>query len=394
MSPFTQSSLSLQRALRYAEWALLLMVLLLYGIGEAFYKIQVFPNLFLKASLFILIFFILSFIFPLNRPHWQRCVYVATEVILVLIAQLFWVDLSILLYFFLIKSCFLLSRREVAITVIASGIGYLLSLFWTTPLLEQRMTEMLHSDYLQEQYKPPVVLISSFVEYVGFSLFVVLLGFVIVAERRSRQRAETLSREIEFLAAALERSRIARDIHDSLGHALTTLGIQLELAQVMGQRDPVRAFQALSNAQKLASQCLEAVQQAVQTVRQEEFNLTQALQKLVEQIRQNHTLTIETEMVLPPLPLQTSHQLYCIVQEGFTNIQKHAQATHVCLRSRIVADSLILELEDDGQGFDPTLPYGGYGLKGMYERVHLLGGELKITSALGKGTQIQVVIPL
>jgi signal transduction histidine kinase len=389
-----KSAFSLQFTLRHAEWALLLTVLLLYGIGEALYKMQDYPDLFLKASLFIFSFFLLSFIFPLNRPHWQRCFYVATEVILVLVAQLFWIELSLLLYFILIKSCFLLSRREVAITVIASGVGHLLTLFWTMPGLILRTSGTTYSDHLQETYKPHAVLISSLVEYVGISLFVVILGFVIVEERRSRQRAESLSREIESLAAALERSRIARDIHDSLGHALTTLGIQLELVHVMGQRDPVYAAQALSNAQNLACQCLEAVQHAVQNVRNEGKDLTQALENLVEKIRGNHGLAIQTELTLPSLPLQTSHQLFSIVQEGFTNILKHTQATHVCLRSRVIENTLILELEDDGQGFDQTLPYGGYGLKGMYERVYLIGGELKITSVLGKGTQIQVFTPL
>jgi len=149
----------------------------------------------------------------------------------------------------------------------------------------------------------------------------------------------------------------------------------------------------LNNAQQLSSHCLEAVRQAVQTVRQEEFSLTTALHRLIEQIRQSQAFSIQSAIQLPPLPLQTSHQLYCVVQEGFTNIQKHAQATHVYCRSHIDAESIILELGDDGQGFDPTLPYGGYGLKGMYERVSLLGGELQLLSTVGQGTQIRVVVP-
>jgi signal transduction histidine kinase len=261
------------------------------------------------------------------------------------------------------------------------------------PFLEQRLTEIIRLNNWDELFKPQAILIGSLIVYVGISLFVVLLGFVIVAERRSRERAEALTQEIETLAAALERSRIARDIHDSLGHSLTTLSIQLELAHAMGQRDPAHAAEALTNAQQLASHCLEAVRQAVQTVRQEEFNLATALHRLIEQISQNHAFTIHSVINLPPLPLQTSHQLHCIVQEGFTNIQKHAQASNVYLRSQIAAHAIILELEDDGRGFDPTLPSPGYGVKGMYERVHLLGGEVQITSAIGKGTQVRVVVP-
>jgi signal transduction histidine kinase len=393
MNSLTLPSLSLQRTLRYAEWALLLMMLLLYAIDQYFYKIQLLPNLFFRAAIFIVIFFVLSFIFPLHRPHWQRRVYVAIEILLILIAQLLWLDFNILLYFFLIKSCFVLSRREVFFTVISAGVGHLFAILWMLPLLGEKYGEIIRSNYWPELYQPQIMVVSSLIEYVGISLFVILLGFVIVEERRSRQRAEALSLEIESLAAALERSRIARDIHDSLGHSLTTLNIQLELAQAMGQRNPDQANQALNNSRQLASQCLESVRQAVQTVR-EEFDLTTALQRLIDQVRQNHTFTIQVEVILPPLTLQTSHQLYCVVQEGFTNIQKHAHATKVHLSSQMTSEAILLELEDDGQGFDPTLTYNGYGLKGMQERVHLLGGELQIISAIGKGTRIRVMAPL
>jgi signal transduction histidine kinase len=393
MNLLTLPSSSLQRTLRYAEWALLLMMLLLYAIDQYFYKIQLLPNLFFRAAIFIVIFFVLSFIFPLELPHWQRRVYVAIEIVLILVAQLLWIDFDILLYFFLIKSCFLLSRREVFFTVISTGVAYLFTVLWTLPLLGEQFAETIRPNHWEELYKPQIMVVSSLIEYVGISLFVILLGFVIVEERRSRQRAEALSLEIESLAAALERSRIARDIHDSLGHSLTTLNIQLELAQAMGQRNPDQANQALNNSRQLASQCLESVRQAVQTVR-EEFDLTTALQRLIDQVRQNHTFTIQVEVILPPLTLQTSHQLYCVVQEGFTNIQKHAHATKVHLSSQMTSEAILLELEDDGQGFDPTLTYNGYGLKGMQERVHLLGGELQIISAIGKGTRIRVMAPL
>ena len=393
MNLLTLPSSSLQRTLRYAEWALLLMMLLLYAIDQYFYKIQFLPNLFFKAAIFIVIFFVLSFIFPLERPHWQRRVYVAIEIVLILVAQLLWIDFDILLYFFLIKSCFLLSRREVFFTVISTGVAYLFTVLWTLPLLGEQFAKTIRPNHWEEVYKPQIMVVSNLIEYVGISLFVILLGFVIVEERRSRQRAEALSLEIESLAAALERSRIARDIHDSLGHSLTTLNIQLELAQAMGQRNPDQANQALNNSRQLASQCLESVRQAVQTVR-EEFDLTTALQRLIDQVRQNHTFTIQVEVILPPLTLQTSHQLYCVVQEGFTNIQKHAHATKVHLSSQMTSEAILLELEDDGQGFDPILTYNGYGLKGMQERVHLLGGELQIISAIGKGTRIRVMAPL
>ncbi len=383
----------LRRTLQYAEWGLLLMLLVLYGIDQYSYPVQLIPDLFPKVAIFTAVFFSLSFVFPIQQPHWQRQSYVAIEIILVLIAQLLLIEFQILLYLFLIKSCFLLSRREVLITVILAGVGSVFCNFLTLDVIKQKSLELMRSSSLEELYKPQVILISNVITYVGVSLFVVLLGFVIVAERQSRQRAEALSQEIEMMAAALERTRIARDIHDSLGHSLTSLNVQLELVQAMEERDPARSAQALQNAQHLASHCLDAVRLAVQTVRQE-FNLSAELYQLIAPIRQSRSYTIYTAIDLPSLPMPISHQLFCVVQEGLTNIQKHSGATSISLRGWVDANAVFLELQDDGQGFDPSQPCNGYGLVGMYERAHLMGGELQIVSAVGEGTQIRVMIPL
>ncbi len=393
MNSFPNSPTSLRRTLQYAEWTLLLMVTLLHAINQYFYNIQVVPDLFFKAVAFNLIFFGLSFIFPLERPVWQRRVYIAIELVLVLIAQLFWLELDILLYLFLIKSCFLLSRREVLFTVAIAGAGYAFTVVSTLPLIAQWAIEAIRSQAWEDLYQPRVMVLQALIQYVGISLFVIMFGFVTVSERKSRLRAQALTQEVESLAAALERSRIARDIHDSLGHSLTTLNIQLELAQEMRQRDPSHASHALNNAQLLASQCLEDVRQAVQTARQPDFDLTAALKTLIEQVKQNQALTIQTDLCLPPLAPPSSHQLYCVVQEGLTNIQKHAHASCVKLRGYTITGQIILELEDNGQGFNPALPHPGYGLRGMAERINLLGGQLRIKSAAGQGTQIQVSAP-
>jgi signal transduction histidine kinase len=394
MTPLTTSSSLLIWMLRSAEWALLIMVTLLYAIDHYYYKIHLFPSIFYKAVGFNLIFFLLSFSFPVRRPLWQRRVYVFTEIVLIVIAQMMWVDLRILLYFILIKSCFLLSRREVIFVVIMAGVAYLLSVTLAIPGVIQASIEVMHLQNWKGFNKPQVIFFESLIEYVGISLFVILLGFVIVAEQRSRRHAEVLAREVETLATTLERSRIAREIHDSLGHVLTTLNIQLELSQEMWQRDPKQSLHALQNAQRLASEGLDEVRRAVKTVRQKDLNLNEALYKLIQQVKQNQPIAVEADIHLPQLPIQINHQLYFIVQEGFLNIQKHAQATYVKLRGYVNSESICLEIEDNGKGFDPSLPRLGYGLQGISERVHLLGGNLQIHSTPGYGTHIQVTVPL
>ena len=302
------------------------------------------------------------------------------------------VPFDILLYIFIAKSCFLLDRKDVVIIIIATGIAWNLLLI---PLVSRSVEfANTHPEFWSD---PKRVLFSTLINSIGShfaaSTFVLLLSFAVIAERKSRQKAEFLAKEVEALAATLERTRIARDIHDSLGHTLTTLDIQLEVAQTLRQRAPEQALQALDTAKLLASQCLADVRRAVQTMRQTNFNLNQALRTLVEQVQQNQPFKIQVEVNLPSLPLQTSHQLYCIMQEGLTNICKHAQATHARLQSHATSDSVTLELIDDGKGFDLEQPRSGFGLQGMQERVQLLGGELKIDSVPDRGTYIQVIIP-
>lgn len=195
------------------------------------------------------------------------------------------------------------------------------------------------------------------------------------------------------MKTAIERLRIAREIHDSLGHTLTSLGVQLEVAQKLRDRDLVKSFHSVDNAALLASQCLEDVRQLVQTMRQQSgFNLNEALHERVEQMRQQGIVT-QIHLSLPALSLQSSYQLYCMLKEGLINVQKHAKATHVTLQGVVDSDTIVVTLQDDGQGFDLEQSLTGCGLPGMQERVELLGGTLKISTGSNQGTQIKILIP-
>ena len=223
--------------------------------------------------------------------------------------------------------------------------------------------------------------------------FVLLFSFVLLSERKNHIKAVALTRQVETLAATLERNRIARDLHDSLGHTLTTLDIQLELAQRLHDINSERSLQALNIAKNLAGQSLTEVRRAVSTMREHNFDLNQALIALKEQFQYNRSLNIDLKLNLPQLPLQTSHQLFCLVREGLTNIQKHSQASRVTIQGETTAELIVLKILDNGIGFDLQLANSGFGLRGMQERVQMLGGKITINSTLGKGTLIQVTIP-
>jgi signal transduction histidine kinase len=381
---------SLRWTLRWIEW-IVILANLLSGLLSTYFRES--PELLIPFMVYTLAFFALSFVFPSDRPLWQRRAYIAVEIILVVSAA--WIRLwfTLVMYFVLAKSCFLLKRRDVVVAAVLNGIGYLSGNAWTLPQRIAQTIAQLQTQAPEEVYNPRAIFLVSSVEYLGASFFVVLLGFVMVAERQSRKRAEALAEEVKTLAATLERTRIARDIHDSLGHTLTTLDVQLEVAQKLRHRNPEQALQALDTANLLTKQCLQDVRRALQTIHQPNFDLATTLENLLEQIGQFQPIKIRYSIELPPLPLQTSHQLYCIVQEGLTNIQKHAQASQIELKIGFDDVCMTLDLIDNGRGFNPAQSFSGFGLRGMYERTQIIGGTLKINSILGQGTQIQVQLP-
>lgn len=192
-------------------------------------------------------------------------------------------------------------------------------------------------------------------------------------------------------------------MHDSVGHALTGLAIQLEKASAFRSRDAIAADGAVETAKRLADHALEEVRQAVGLLRAEQplFLLSAGLRELAETA--DHA-GLRVELLFSGdeahIPVETRMALFRVAQEGLTNVQRHAQAAHVTLHLAIDADVIRLALRDDGIGFVPgTAPDGagsrggGYGLRGIAERVALLGGTYTLRSAPRNGTTLEVVAP-
>ncbi|MGD1852588.1 MAG: sensor histidine kinase, partial [Cyanophyceae cyanobacterium] len=345
---------------------------------------------------------ILSLVFPINRPLWQRRTYIFIEIACLLPTRMFsnW-GLDPFLFLYLFKSCFLMRRRDAIFTAVFAGVAWHCSYAWrlfhnlSTPIgqLEEEVQRSIQAIQEVPQLLVIDAILNSIVIYVPFSLLIILLCLALLSERKSRQQVSALAVEVEVLAADLERTRIARDIHDSLGHTLTTLDVQLELAQTLHTADPNRALQALNQAKGLSSQSHEEVRRAVATMRQGQFNLSAALDVLVEQMNQARTVQVEARINLHQLPLQVSQQIYLIVKEGLTNIQKHSQASAVSLRAQGTPEGVSIALSDDGVGFEIEGVGSGFGLRGMQERVRLLQGQMQIHSSADQGTLIQVTIP-
>jgi signal transduction histidine kinase len=214
---------------------------------------------------------------------------------------------------------------------------------------------------------------------------------------KALEQERSLNQRIEELAMLEERNRIARDIHDSLGHALVALNIQIETALALWQDDPEQAHTFLVEAKQLGSEALQAVRQSVSDIRSDPLQdqlLESAIATLVREFHQTTGVLPECRIDLSqPLSNQINTVAYRIVQEGLTNICKHAEATTVRIELQTTASGLLLVLQDNGKGFQVDERSTGFGLQGMRERIAALGGELEIVSEPGAGCRITARIP-
>lgn len=211
------------------------------------------------------------------------------------------------------------------------------------------------------------------------------------------EKSRSLNDRIAEMTAVEERNRIARDIHDSLGHALVALNIQLEAALTLWNIDAEQAYASLAEAKQLGSSALASVRTSVSEIRTDALQgklLEQALDALLQEFQLATQVTPTAEIDLSyPFPNAVNVAVYRIIQEGLTNICKHAQATAVHLVLVATQQSLQLSLKDNGGGFCQATQHSGFGLQGMQERSASLGGELTVTSDSGQGCHIMASFP-
>lgn len=377
---------------RYVEWILIVGFVFYYLLSSSNNIVSLTTEQFWQLSIFFVAIAILSCIFPIERPLWNRYAYVFLEIALILAVKYFTgIAVEIFMYVCISKSCFFFRRKRVVMLTTVVGILYLGIAVLSFPKSILIYSYFARQIDLQDPKLIKDFIITTIANYLMISSWVILFCNTTIAEQKSRQRAEKLTQQVESLAARLERVRIARDIHDSLGHTLTNLQIQLALAQELRQQNPERTFKAIDLAKLLADQCVEDVSLKLKAMYQSDFDLNSSLYSLLKQLK-HHQFKVHSQIDLPELPLQVSHHLYYIIKEGLINIQKHSNASQVSLQCRATKDDIRVSLKDNGRGFNLTQPSAGFGLKSMNERVRLLGGKLKICSDLGTGTRIQIVL--
>jgi signal transduction histidine kinase len=242
-------------------------------------------------------------------------------------------------------------------------------------------------------------------------LFVMIFSYLTLREERTRKEVERLLAElqqandklrqyaaqVEELATAQERNRLAREIHDSLGHYLTVINVQLQAAQAVLDTDMARAKAAVQKAQILSQEGLTEVRHSVAALRTSPLENRTLPEALGELAAENRAAGIVTQLAVlgadRALSAPDKLTLYRAAQEGLTNVRKHARASRVDLTLDYrQPEQVQLAIQDNGVG--ATDMSAGFGLIGIRERVQLLQGSLELSTGHGQGFRLTATLPV
>lgn len=227
-----------------------------------------------------------------------------------------------------------------------------------------------------------------------------------VKERTAQLKFEITARkesELQFKGGLAERTRLAQELHDTVEQTLTGIALQLDTAAKLYERDPNSALHHFELARNLMAMSQVEVRRSVWDLRCRalaQFDLAGALADSARQITNGTSMQVELETKGPArlLPEVVEENLLRIGQEALTNVIKHARANLAKIELEFGPEQVVLQITDNGIGFAPESAVGPneghFGLLGMSERAKRLEGQLKVWSAPGTGTTVQVEIPL
>ena len=235
-----------------------------------------------------------------------------------------------------------------------------------------------------------------------------VIGLIMQRQREQRQSLLEANRQLRHYAATLEqlavtqeRNRMSRELHDTLAHTLSGLAVQLEAARSLWQSAPERSYAMLEDSLLATRTGLTESRKAIQALRAsplDDLGLTLALRNLAESAagRSGAALSLELPTNLKKLAPDVEQCIFRVTQEALENIVRHAEAQHITLQLAHEDSRLILNVSDDGQGFDPAQVdvHKKFGLQGLRERVAMFTGELQVRSQAGQGTTVHLILEL
>lgn len=220
---------------------------------------------------------------------------------------------------------------------------------------------------------------------IGLSAAIGLANIHFAERRREQWKLKLAQNEIEHLAAVAERERIARDLHDLLGHTLSLIVLKSELASRLVDKDVARAAAEIRDVERVSREALAQVREAVRGYRSS--GIAGEARKACAAL-EAAGVKVECDMANPPLPPAQETVLALALREAATNVMRHAAASSCRIQLRSGADSVELEVSDDGRGGGSE----GTGLAGMRERIESLGGTMHRDGS--RGTRLTVRLPV
>jgi len=219
-------------------------------------------------------------------------------------------------------------------------------------------------------------------------------------EERTRQYSETNQKlqetltRLEEMTTLKERNRIAREIHDTVGHTLTTVLIEIEAGKRLIAKNPAQAVQKLDLAQEQVRKGLNDIRHSVRTLKEgsDLMSLIPSMQSLIRDTEMHAGVTIAFNYDADlPLGEAQGKVLFSALQEGLTNGIRHGRCTEFGISLRKQEDAIVFTIRDNGRGCQKVVP--GFGLNAMEERVRGLGGRLGIETAEGRGFSVTITLP-
>jgi signal transduction histidine kinase len=382
------------RFLLYTEW------LMLISCGSlAVFEMWEKGMLPLQHILILALLGIMGLVLPKGNLA-EKVIYTGIELTLVFYGTLLgYLHILPTLYLIVvIRSCFIFNETgRWAVATLSFALYMITQIHYVFLVWPQLNLHLQHSFWMHQFSEVLMFAVSMF--------FVVKFINTWLAERHTREQLslahhqlQQYALQIEDLAAVQERNRIAREIHDSLGHALTALNVQLQTVGKLWSVNLQEAKHFLEQAQKLGDTAIKEVRRSVHSLRvdaKSETNLERAITPLLTDFQQGTGIVITTQiqpgMTLPPQMVKT---LYRVVQETLTNTCKYAQASQVQLQAYTRPGRLHLTIADNGQGFTVGAVTSGFGLQGIQERIMALHGLVWFDSRPGAGCRIVVDLPL
>jgi len=294
----------------------------------------------------------------------------------------------------------------------AHATGVLPKRWWTLPMLAilglMVAAWRLDHDILAGNWDDVGFLLMQFVFWNAVFVFFRLLGDraqeqheLLCQLQAAKAELERSAAQTEELAALRERTRLAREMHDSLGHALVVVNVKLEVAQRLYTKDPALGAAELTTTRELVRETMGELRRSLANLRAplpDHHDLVAALQRMLTDISTRTQIDVSCDLPsdLAVLPPEISEVLWRVAKEALTNVERHAAAATVHVTLERLSSTLVLRIADDGSGIDPKMLQrpGHYGIIGMRERIAALDGSFAIQERPGGGTVVEVQVPL